>query len=1068
MNGRLKTTGSIEELDLSDDARLLYRAQVEQLYSQAGPGMVGAFLSGVILVGALWRTIPPSSLLLWLGCYTALHLGRYFLVLRFRDRSPSQDNPGFWDLRFTMVTVVACFMWGLAGVFLFPAQSLKHQFLLDLFICGIGASTAVVYAPTLCYLPAVLAAILPISGRYIFLGDKINVTIGAAILVYAAVLVLTGRHIHDVNAASLKLQFEKNKLVKSLGEEKAEIEKLNEELKAEIRVRKKTEEAFRASEKKYREFAEFLPQIVYEIDARGKLSFLNRSGFRAFARGLKELVQGLDVMDVFLPDDRPRVSDNMRRLFDGEKVIGNQYTLLRKDGSTFPVVTYSSPIVEKGRVVGIRGVAVDITELKHIQDELHETNAQLESRIRERTAKLNSANEQLLLEIGERKKAEQRVRESEERYRTLVELAPDGIIVHDGDKLLFANTAAATILGTDRPEAVIGKRISDFLYPGDSHFVGDSVALSGDPPGTVRLVEKGFVRLDGKVAYVEAASCPFHYERQPAVLVVFRDVSDRKNAEEALWKANERVAKVLESISDGFFALDRDMTVTYFNRAAERLLSRRSGEVLGRNLFAAFPEVKGSVFEAKFRQGLDEKTPIAFETYFPVRPYDNWYDMKVYPYEEGISVCFQITTSRKLMQEALRDSEAKYRAIVENIEEGYYEVDLAGNMLFFNDSMCRILGYTDEELRGMNTRKYMSEATATKLSRTSKEVYVTGKPLAISGWNLVRKDGTPIVVDASVSLLKDGEDKPCGFRGVVRDVTERQHFQAQLAEAQKMEAIGTLAGGIAHDFNNILYAIIGYTELALDDAPQETQLRSNLEAVLSSGTRAKDLVNHILTFSRRSDDERKPMTVGPIVKEVMNFLRASLPSTIEIRQSISPDAKPILANSTRVHQVLMNLCANAGHSMREKGGVLSVFLEEVVLGAGSQWSGPQMAPGSYVRLAVSDTGCGIHPRVVDRIFEPYFTTKKAGEGTGLGLAIAVGIIKSYGGAITVKSEMGRGSIFEVYLPTIEAEVSKTGAVSGPVATGNERILFVDDEPSIADIGGRMLAGLGLQSVKSRK
>ena len=203
----------------------------------------------------------------------------------------------------------------------------------------------------------------------------------------------------------------------------------------------------------------------------------------------------------------------MRRLFGGEKVVGNQYTLLRRDGSTFPVVTYSSPILEKGKVVGIRGVAVDITELKLIQDALHETNTQLESRIQERTAKLNYTNEQLLQEIGERKKAELRVRESEERYRTLVELAPDGIIVHDNDKLLFANRAAAAILGTDTPEDVIGKRITDFLYPGDGHFVEDSEALSGALPGTVSLVEKGFLKMDGEVAYVEAASCPFHYER---------------------------------------------------------------------------------------------------------------------------------------------------------------------------------------------------------------------------------------------------------------------------------------------------------------------------------------------------------------------------------------------------------------------------------------------------------------------------------------------------------------------------------------------------------------------------
>jgi len=192
----------------------------------------------------------------------------------------------------------------------------------------------------------------------------------------------------------------------------------------------------------------------------------------------------------------------------------------------------------------------------------------------------------------------------------------------------------------------------------------------------------------------------------------------------------------------------------------------------------------------------------------------------------------------------------------------------------------------------------------------------------------------------------------------------------------------------------------------------------------------------------------------------LNFLRASLPSTIEIQQDIRRGTKPILANSTRVHQVLMNLCANAGHAMRERGGLLKVVLDEVELGGNSRWSGPPLVPGCYIRMTVSDTGCGIHPAVVERVFEPYFTTKKAGEGTGLGLAIAAGIIKSYGGAITVKSQLGRGSTFQVYIPTIEAEAPKMGIATKTLSTGCECVLFVDDEPCIAEIGGKMLAGLG--------
>ena len=209
------------------------------------------------------------------------------------------------------------------------------------------------------------------------------------------------------------------------------------------------------------------------------------------------------------------------------------------------------------------------------------------------------------------------------------------------------------------------------------------------------------------------------------------------------------------------------------------------------------------------------------------------------------------------------------------------------------------------------------------------------------------------------------------------------------------------------------------------------------------------------------------MTVGPIVKEVMNFLRASLPSTIEIHQSIMPDAKPVLANSTRIHQVLMNLCANAGHSIREKGGVLSVVLDEVDIGRRFQWSGPQMVPGSYVRLTVSDTGCGIHPRVVDRIFEPYFTTKKAGEGTGLGLAIAVGIIKSYSGAITVKVELGRVRSSRCIYQQLRRRYPNAGSIR--IIRDRKRTYLICGRRTLhCRYRRKMLAGLGYRVLKSRK
>jgi two-component system cell cycle sensor histidine kinase/response regulator CckA len=280
-----------------------------------------------------------------------------------------------------------------------------------------------------------------------------------------------------------------------------------------------------------------------------------------------------------------------------------------------------------------------------------------------------------------------------------------------------------------------------------------------------------------------------------------------------------------------------------------------------------------------------------------------------------------------------------------------------------------------------------------------------------------------------------------------------------------MEAIGTLAGGIAHDFNNILAAIMGYTEMALYDVPEGTSGRRNLEQVLKAGYRGKDLVKQIITFSRRRDEERRPMRISPIVKEALKMLRASLPTTIDIRQNIKTQSGMVLADPTQIHQVLMNLISNAAYAMREKGGVLEVSLTDVdIYLDDAAPPHPDLKPGPYLKLTVSDTGHGIEHAIMERIFDPFFTTKRPGEGTGMGLAVVHGIVKSYGGAILVDSEPGKGSAFDVFFPRIEGYVLPEVDAAAPMPTGDEHILFVDDEEALADMVQQMLERLGYSVV----
>jgi PAS domain S-box-containing protein len=304
-----------------------------------------------------------------------------------------------------------------------------------------------------------------------------------------------------------------------------------------------------------------------------------------------------------------------------------------------------------------------------------------------------------------------------------------------------------------------------------------------------------------------------------------------------------------------------------------------------------------------------------------------------------------------------------------------------------------------------------------------------------------------------------------GTQGIVRDITERKQLESQLQQAQKMEAIGTLAGGIAHDFNNILATIIGYAEMIeMFDVPNNDKVRERLKYILASAYRAKDLVQQILTFSRRTEQDKVPVTLAPILKDIIKFLRASLPATIKINARYE-DNSSVLGDSTQLYQVMMNLCTNAAHAMGEKGGILEVNLSDVHFDSIDSGLQAELEPRAYIMVGVQDTGDGMTPDMLDRIFEPFFTTKRRGEGTGLGLSVVHGIVKGMGGAISVHSQMGEGSLFQVFLPRYEGRKDQPVSEKfARIVRGKGRILFIDDEQPLVDFAREMLIGLGYEVV----
>jgi len=292
------------------------------------------------------------------------------------------------------------------------------------------------------------------------------------------------------------------------------------------------------------------------------------------------------------------------------------------------------------------------------------------------------------------------------------------------------------------------------------------------------------------------------------------------------------------------------------------------------------------------------------------------------------------------------------------------------------------------------------------------------------------------------------------------DLTERKKIEAQLLQSHKMEAIGQLAGGIAHDFNNLLAAIGGNTRLALEDLPADHPVRKYLAEIDKASTRAVELVRRILTFSRQQPPERKLLKLQPIVEEALKLLRASIPAMIEIRNTCTAGIAPVLADATQIHQVLMNLGANAAHAMGDRG-VLEVRESMIDIDADLARTSPELRVGRYVHLSVSDSGCGMDRATLDRIFDPFFTTRAQGEGTGLGLSVVHGIMKAHGGAATVYSEPGQGTIFHLYFPAEDGETAEIGKPAVPVPRGHgERILYVDDEEPLVYLATQVLGRLG--------
>ncbi len=668
-------------------------------------------------------------------------------------------------------------------------------------------------------------------------------------------------------------------------------------------------------------------------------------------------------------------------------------------------------------------------------------------------------------DITERIRAEESLR----LFRTLVDESEDAFEVIDPETGRFIDVSEGdcAALGYSRTELLslhLPDLDPDLDRPAWSEF-------------SAKLRSVGFLngegwyrRKDGTRFPVEFNAKWVHIDRDYIIRVV-RDTSERQRVLQAAARDQARFRFIFDSMPVGITWMERgNWASRMVNPAHVRLTGVPAEQCQRMDLYrlATHPEDRARHDEFHRQLAAGDRDYYRMEKRY-LRPDGriHWAELTVRVFRDPaggraqeISTLVDVTP-HKQAEADLRESEERFRQLAENIQEVLWMTDPKRNtVLYVSPAYEAIWGRTCTSLYQSpqswfealhpEDRVRVFEAALSKQSEgTYDETY-----------RVVRPDGSIRWIRDRAFPIRNPGGQVYRVVGTAEDITGRRKLEDQFRQAQKMEAIGTLAGGIAHDFNNMLTAIIGYTELAQAQPKNSPEVDEYLAAVLQAGVRARDLVRHILTFSRQPEQQRKPVQLQQVVAEAFKLLRATIPSTLEFELELGTDLPPVLADATQIHQVLMNLCTNAAHAMRDRPGRLGVRLEKVVVTAPQAETNLNLRPGNYVRLTVTDTGHGMDRGTQSRIFEPFFTTKAPGEGTGLGLSVVHGIMHSHDGAMTVRSQPNEGTTFQLYFPAHGAETTEAPApVLGVPSGRGERILLVDDEKLLALLGQKMLERL---------
>jgi PAS domain S-box-containing protein len=808
-------------------------------------------------------------------------------------------------------------------------------------------------------------------------------------------------------------------------------------IQKDIRKLKNTQEALIVSEAKYKNLVETASDAIYLMSEDGIIINTNQSAFDMLGKSKDEIIGStLDSFDPNFPLDVflefwKDIPFNEQSIFET--------THLRKDGSLVSVEVSGKKFKQNGKVY-YYGIARDITNRKQVEEAL---------------------------------------KESEERFRELVYTINSGVgiykVINDGktgkDYIVQNFNKAALDMEGLKTEDAVGKRLIDLRPAVDDY---------GIIPIFRQVWKTGEPAFYPAKIYVDGNYSNYYENRifripSGEIVAIYDDVTDKENATIRIKESEERFNLAMSASKDGLFDWNLITNEIYFSPGWKSMLGYKIDELP--NEFSVWEKLtKPEDFKkcCEIQQEVINKQRDRFEMEFKMKHKDgHWVDILsraegVFD-KDGKAVRIIGThvdiTYLKQAEEKLYESELRFSTIFHDSPMAIALRRFGDNKLSdVNNAWLDLSGFSKDEVIDKTPLDLNLCVDLDKRKQMVCELKAHGR---VNGFDLQLRRKTGEIVDLLVSAEIIELQSEQYMLSMALDITdykraidENEKNKANLQHSQKMEAIGTLAGGIAHDFNNILAAILGYTDLSIGDAPPGSELQKNLDEVLVATNRAKDLVKQILTFSRQEQVERVSLKLQPLIKDGLKLLRSSIPSTISITEHIDPECGFVLADPTQIHQILMNLSTNAYHAMETTGGELSVSLNTAFINSQEEQILFHLPPGEYVELKVSDNGEGISPDVIDKIFDPYFTTKGIGKGTGLGLAIIHGIVKDYCGTITVESQLGKGSTFIILIPVFEEDKVFEENEQDIIPGGEERLLVVDDEKLLAKLYKKILEKMG--------